>query len=181
MTRVLNPAVLAVLAFLFLDGAPADGFRARALACVYGPGVPTMVAVLLRLRGRVDSVFMPDARQRLVPLVLAIASSTAGVWHLGQIDGPAYLRLLLLAYAAVALLAAGSTCWWPFSLHTAGVIVPIGAGVMTVSALYIATVPVALLIGWARLRCRGHTIGQVVVGFLVGLVSLIAAGGLNNL
>ena len=177
VTRVLNPAVLGVLAILFLDGVPRDGLRARLWTCLYGPGCPTAVAILFRVLGRVDSVFMPDARLRILPLLAACVSSIVGVWHLGEMDGPLYLRMLLVAYAVVALLAAGSTYWWPFSLHVAGVVIPVGVGVVGISLWFIWMLPVCVVVGWARLRRREHTLAQVVVGGMVGAVALLLAVG----
>ncbi|NYI03528.1 hypothetical protein [Allostreptomyces psammosilenae] len=81
----------------------------------------------------------------------------------------------------VGLLAVGAiTARWKISLHTS-----IAAGAATVLVLLFGvaawwTAPPVLLVGWARLRLRAHSLGQVVAGALLGggvAVGIVGMGG----
>lgn len=176
ITVVLNPAVVAVLAFLFLTGLPAEGaWRWIAWAVVLGPGIPSVYAVVIYTLGKAPSVFLPDARQRVVPLVLAAVSCFVATWQLVDLSAPAFAVLLMTTYGCIALASALVSRWWGISLHAAGVCGPWVVGCLAVGYGYVWAFPVPIVIGWARIRDRGHSLDQVIVGTLVGGASAVTA------
>jgi hypothetical protein len=174
ITILLNPAVAAVLAFLFLQGYPEpDHVRWSIWAILLGPGAPALYAVVVRLSGRAASVFLPDTRKRVLPLGLAVCSCCVGVWVLAAQSAPDYAVLLMAAYALVAFVTMIVSGWWGISLHTAGVTLPWCLGVMTVGTAYIYVLPVVVAVGWARIKLREHSTAQVAAGGLLGMVAAL--------
>ena len=166
--------MIAVLAFLFLAGRPpAEAGRWLAWAALLGPGVPSLYAFVAFASGRTTSVFIPDRRQRVVPLLLAFVSSTVGTWVLLQLAAPDYAVQLMAAYACAAVIAALVSCWWAISLHVAGLIIPWGVGVVAVDGWYLVLLPIPFVVGWARVREGEHTSAQVVAGGLAGAGSVL--------
>lgn len=170
----MNPAVVAVLAFLFLSGAPEpDHLRWSVWAILLGPGIPALYAIGARLSGRASSVFLPVARNRVLPLGLAVFSCCVGVWVLAARSAPDYAVQLMAAYALVALVTMIVSGWWGISLHAAGVTLPWCIGVVTVGTAYIYGVPVVIAVGWARVILREHSAAQVAAGGLLGLAAAL--------
>ena len=142
-----------------------------AWAALWGPAFPTAYAVVTFLRGKTPTVFIPDGRQRIPPLLLAAVSNLIGVWHLGEMDAPVYLSLLLTAYAFVALLAAVVSPWSLVSLHAAGIVVPWWVGVEMIGPGFVWWVFVPVVVGWCRIRRGDHSVAQVVAGAAIGFVA----------
>ncbi|HAA78399.1 TPA: hypothetical protein DCE37_25145 [Candidatus Latescibacteria bacterium] len=178
MTRILNPAVVAVLALVTLDrmtGSPSAGVLL--LAVVLGPGVPTSWAIVLRLTGRSPSVFLPDGGQRVLPLIFAVVSNGFAVWILPGMGASDAVVALMATYGIVSLVAALISPRWMLSLHVAGIVMPVAIGLRTFGTGTSWFLPLIPLVGWSRLRCGEHTVGQVIVGALTGLVA--AAGAIS--
>ena len=170
VTRILNPAVLAILTFGWLGYHDVSTWPDAVWAMIWGPGMPTAYAVGAVLLGRSDTVFL-RRRQRVVPLGVAALACTVGVWHVG---GQADLVLLLRAYGMFALFSAGVSWWWSISLHAAGAAIPFTYLVGTGQGLGVG-VAVAILVGWARLHRKEHSLGQVVAGFCGGVAAYAAS------
>jgi hypothetical protein len=176
ITTALNPAVVAVLAFLFLDGYPEVGsWGWIVLATLLGPVVPSGYAVYVYVKGQATSVFLPDPRDRVIPLCLAAGSCCFGAWMLTRLSGPTYAVVLMSAYGLIAFVAAILSRRWGISLHAAGICAPWFVGMTFIGVGYVWAFPAPLVIGWARVRARGHTLNQVLAGAVVGGVSVLIA------
>jgi membrane-associated phospholipid phosphatase len=174
ITVILNPAVVAVLAFLFLSGLQTEGsWRWIVWAVILGPGIPSLYAVTIYMVGKASSVFLPDARQRVVPLLLAAVSCCFGAWQLTRLESPPYAVHLMSAYGLMALVSGIVSRRWGISLHAAGVCGPWVVGLVTVGSGYVWALPLPVAIGWARVRSRGHTLVQVLVGAILGCASAL--------
>lgn len=175
VTRIVNPAVVAVAALAFLRGAPDPGdARALVLAILLGPGLPTLHAVVLYRTGRQPTPFIPDGRDRIPPLMLAVLSCAACVWLLAGTAASPHLVALTAASGVTAAVSAALALRWTVSLHAAGIACPMVVGMAGVTAWYAAGIPVLALVGWARIRAGDHTVAQVVTGSLVGAGSGLA-------
>ncbi|MEE2752894.1 MAG: hypothetical protein VX910_02845 [Candidatus Latescibacterota bacterium] len=176
ITIALNPAVVSVLAFLFLDGYPEAGsWKWIVLATILGPGVPSGYAIYLYVKGEATSVFLPDPRDRMIPLFLAAGSCCVGVWMLTSFSGPTYAVVLMSAYILIAFVSAILSRRWRISLHTAGICAPWFVGMTFIGVEYVWAFPAPLVIGWSRVRVRGHTLNQVLAGAAIGGVSVLVA------
>ena len=174
ITIALNPAVASVLAFLFLGGYPESGsWGWIALATVLGPGVPSGYALYMYAKGQATSVFLPDPRDRVIPLFLATGSCCVGVWVLTSLSGPTYAVVLMSAYGLIAFVSAIVSRRWGISLHVAGICAPWFVGMTSIGVGYVWAFPAPIVIGWARVRARGHTLNQVLAGAVVGGVSVL--------
>jgi hypothetical protein len=127
------------------------------------------MAVLCRLlgRGRVSDLDLTRREERPIPLLASLGGASLAAGMLSLINAPETLRGLAMAHACVVGAVLLINRYWKVSLHTAG-----ATGVtIIVGALSgwggIVTVP-ALLVGWARIRLRRHSVAQVVAGGLVG-------------
>ncbi|KOV58783.1 hypothetical protein ADK64_35565 [Streptomyces sp. MMG1121] len=108
-------------------------------------------------------------RQRLATGLIALV---ALVVNLGLATGFHAPRRLVdfLAFSAGGIAVASlATAVWRISLHTAVVASLLGAAGAQCGLSVLAGLPVAVVMGWARVRVRAHTPVQVILGCSAGL------------
>ncbi|MFI9311599.1 hypothetical protein [Streptomyces triculaminicus] len=108
-------------------------------------------------------------QQRLATGMIALV---ALVVNLGLATGFHAPRRLVdfLAFSAGGIVVASLvTAVWRISLHTAVVASLLGAAGAQCGLSVLAGLPVAVVMGWARVRVRAHTPVQVVLGCSAGL------------
>jgi hypothetical protein len=172
LTEAFAPAVL-VSVLLVLLGVHAEPGLARGLAlgaaaALFESVLPYLYVLRGVRTGRITDHHVGDRRQRLVPLLVGMASVLAG------------LVVLLLAHAHRELLAAVGAGgiglvvaalvnhWWKMSIHTA-----VTAGSVVILCLVygwilIVTAPLVAAVGWSRVALKDHTAAQVAIGAVVG-------------
>lgn len=172
ISTVAHPLVL--LAVLF-GTAAAMRFSSRgAAAIIVAFAAIALLPAVLFLRGRVRSghwkdtdASRPTERKELLRASLLIAGAT-GLLLL------ATPRLRTLAYGAVAsmiifALAAFANRWLRVSLHMAfATFVAIGLSAFVRPEAAVALVLLPLVVAWARLKLRRHTVTEIVLGAILG-------------
>ncbi|GAA5187042.1 hypothetical protein GCM10023322_34500 [Rugosimonospora acidiphila] len=177
MTEVLSPVPLVAAMELLLGWL---GGSTHAAGLLFG-GVTILITIAPPYafvlhgvrRGRFTDRHLGDRRQRLIPLLMAMAATGIGIFILVRLGAP---RLVLAGAGTVGLgllVGAAINHFWKMSGHTAA-----AAAVLVICAEVghgwsLLAVPVIALIGWSRVRLGDHTVAQVVVGAAVG--ALIAA------
>ena len=160
--------------------------KAAVDAWLWGAGLVLMAvaAPLLYLRwlvrtGRVSDLDVRRRHQRLRPMAFTLAAGMAALCALEWGGAPLFLCLVAsLLWLLMAGLMAVSVRW-KISVHGAMA----GAGV---AVLWACSQPAwawaaLLLVGWARVRLRCHTVAQVAAGTLWGValftMGLVLYGG----
>ena len=171
---VLVPLVIAVVAICSSSSVPAAAawWLLTVVICVVLPYTALLIFVA---RGAVLDRHVVVRRQRLKPLLVATAFLVAGLVLLGRLGAPRPLLALVLSMLAGLAVMLALSVWYKASFHVA---VPAGAGVVLGYLLgpwsLAVTVPVLVALVWARLRAGRHSVGQVVVGLVVGVATAAA-------
>jgi membrane-associated phospholipid phosphatase len=172
VTEVLSPVPLVSALELLLGWTGEHGREAGllfGLAAVLIIIVPPYTFVLYGVyRGRFTDHHLGDRRQRLVPILLGMATSVVGIVVLALAGAP---RLLVAGAATIGIgLLAGAVVspFWKMSGHTTAT-----AGVLVICAEVghgwpLLAAPLVVVVGWARVRLKDHTVGQVLAGAAVG-------------
>lgn len=115
--------------------------------------------------------------RRMVPYIISIISYFTCYYLLAYFHIPHFINLILVAALAIQVTCAIINVWWNISTHSAGIGGVTGALVVfsVVFGFYLLwwlslTLIIAGLVGSSRLILRRHTLAQVVVGYLLGLV-----------
>ncbi|UYZ62069.1 hypothetical protein [Hymenobacter weizhouensis] len=148
--------------------------------------LPTLGTAVLYYLGLVDSLELPERRQRAWPLLLAAIGFGAAAVLLhrpGRFD--ALLPQMMLGMTGAVVLTFLITLRWKISAHSVGV----GGAVALLALLYLGgvapghaagwlagTALVAAAVGWARLALHAHTPAQVWTGLALG-AGLVAGFG----
>jgi hypothetical protein len=174
ISRVATPTLL--LAVLYpVVGALAAGWAGvwwSLVGMVFTVGIPAGIVDVGVRRGRYTDHHLSRREQRAVPLSLSALSVLVGLAVLALAGAPRAIVALQVAVLVTVLVVTALTLVWKVSLHVAvlGAAACVltllgGSGGGSLWALSWLAVPV---VGWARLRLRAHTLGQIVVGCVVG-------------
>jgi hypothetical protein len=175
VTEVLAPPCIgaALLVMLGWRYGGVSGLGDGALAALFVTGLPYAVVIIGVLRGRWHDRMLTTRRQRIVPILSNITFAVLGlVVSLARGAPPALAAFIIAAIGTQALLFVINLAW-KISFH---------AGVATGIALIVAMelgwwvlpvlAPVVVVICWARVALREHTLAQVIVGAPVGGLAL---------
>lgn len=148
--------------------------------------LPALLVAGLQQLGLINSVELPERRQRPLPLLITALAFGAAALRLGQIYHAGNLAALLFGMALAALLTLFITLFWKISAH--GVGMGGAVGLFTVFVLnerlpltvawawWLLVLLLAAAVAWARLRLAAHTPAQVLAGLALGTgVSLAVA------
>jgi len=115
--------------------------------------------------------------RRMVPYIISIVSYFACYYLMDYFHIPHFISSILVCALVIQIICAIINVWWKISTHSAGIGAVTGAVIVFsfVFGFYLLwwlsfVLIVAGLVGTSRLILRQHTLAQVVVGYLVGLV-----------
>lgn len=130
---------------------------------------PIALVLYLLARDRIDVHRSDEERPPVFFLPPVVAYGFAAIVF--GMSGCTTLYLLSTAYLLITFVVLIVTLFWRISIHMAGLMAPITALIlvfgMQYSPLYLLAVPLA----WARTELRAHTLPQVVLGAVVGVVT----------
>jgi membrane-associated phospholipid phosphatase len=176
LSDFFNPLVNAMAAFLSLiiaDRNPAGASKATLciVALFFCAALPLYALLTLKRAGRIGNVNIDDRRQRTVPFLLGAASYGVGFFVLRTFHAPLVVQGLMFAYAVNTLGTVVITKFWKISAHAMGVAGPLAALFVQFGAWTLPLFLLLPLVSWSRVFMKKHTVGQVVVGSIVGFVA----------
>lgn len=119
--------------------------------------------------------------KRIVPYAMTIASYITCLLLMYRMGIPRFMSGILVSSLLAIVICALVNIWWKISVHMAAIGQFIG-GMVSFSLLFYydgvgwfcLAIIVAGLLGTSRIILRQHSLSEVIVGFLVGLVCGIA-------
>jgi len=173
-TEVFAPAVV-VVAISFLVGLHAgDSLGAGllwGLITALFAGVLPFGAILIGVRrGRLTDHHVGVREQRRVPLLIALGSVLVGLAVLALAGAPREMLALVASMFASLVVTMAITHWWKVSAHAA---VASGAAIiatLTLGLAWLTSFVAVAIVCWSRVELRDHTVRQVLVGTVLGVV-----------
>jgi membrane-associated phospholipid phosphatase len=165
----VSTVVFTILVLAFQHGAIPHRLLIWLIA-VLCSGLLQMLHVLrLRHERKVTAYDVPERLQRTGPYLLSVGISFAGLAALLYLEAAFAIWSLMWCYTINTLLLAGINRYWKISAHLMGLTGPATA-LLPLFGVWagIVVLPFALLLGWARVRLRAHTLAQVVLGAVAG-------------
>ncbi|MFV9504611.1 MAG: phosphatase PAP2 family protein [Oscillochloridaceae bacterium umkhey_bin13] len=168
ISQVLHPIILGVVSLLIvglLGVEPRLEGLLWALLSATLQIVPPTIYFVIRLRqGAYSDDDVSDRSQRSELYLIGIANLLLGLGILTLLGAPDAIRATVAAAVLMSLIAFVINLSWKISVHASSM-----GTTATLAALY--SQPLGLMLwlcvlalGWARVRTRNHTIGQVVAG-----------------
>ena len=151
--------------------------------------MPTLTIVLFRKINGFSPEDLGERKRRFMPFLLTITSYVFCLVMMHRLNIPWYMTGIILAALIMMVICIVVNLKWKLSEHMAGVGAIVG-GLVSFSALFgynpvwwlCLFILIAGVLGTARIILQHHTLGEVLVGFAVGLIcSLLVLHPLSNI
>ncbi|NJM08320.1 hypothetical protein HC891_22285 [Candidatus Gracilibacteria bacterium] len=174
VSAVFHPLIMPVLGFVLLISFDASLSLAQrwlllATAIFFSVLLLLLLFLWLQRRGAIDSLDIPERRQRLLPMIAGTVCYGLGFVALRWLEAPPLVQGLMFCYATNTLLVALITYWWKVSVHTTATAGPLTALWFQFGAPVLPLLLLVPIVGAARVILQRHTVAQVVVGALIGI------------
>ena len=151
--------------------------------------MPTLTIFLFRKINGFSPEDLGERKRRFMPFLLTITSYVFCLVMMHRLNIPWYMTGIILAALIMMVICIVVNLKWKLSEHMAGVGAFVG-GLVSFSALFgynpvwwlCLFILIAGVLGTARIILQHHTLGEVLVGFAVGLIcSLLVLHPLSNI
>lgn len=151
--------------------------------------MPTLTIFLFRKINGFSPEDLGERKRRFMPFLLTITSYVFCLVMMHRLNIPWYMKGIILAALIMMVICIVVNLKWKLSEHMAGVGAIVG-GLVSFSALFgynpvwwlCLFILIAGVLGTARIILQHHTLGEVLVGFAVGLIcSLLVLHPLSNI
>ena len=151
--------------------------------------MPTLTIFLFRKINGFTPEDLGERKRRFMPFLLTITSYVFCLVMMHRLNIPWYMTGIILAALIMMVICIVVNLKWKLSEHMAGVGAIVG-GLVSFSALFgynpvwwlCLFILIAGVLGTARIILQHHTLGEVLVGFAVGLIcSLLVLHPLSNI
>ena len=151
--------------------------------------MPTLTIFLFRKINGFSPEDLGERKRRFMPFLLTITSYVFCLVMMPRLNIPWYMTGIILAALIMMVICIVVNLKWKLSEHMAGVGAIVG-GLVSFSALFgynpvwwlCLFILIAGVLGTARIILQHHTLGEVLVGFAVGLIcSLLVLHPLSNI
>jgi hypothetical protein len=137
--------------------------------------IPVIYIVVMLKRGTITDLHMKNRHERHIPNIIAVGGGLIAWAILRAFDAPITIQRLALLDAVLLGILGIINVWWQISAHSAVIVGAVTVcGVVFGPQVALSTSPLALIVPWARLHLKRHTIRQVIAGAALGaLLSLL--------
>ena len=151
--------------------------------------MPTLTIFLFRKINGFSPEDLGERKRRFMPFLLTITSYVFCLVMMHRLNIPWYMTGIILAALIMMVICIVVNLKWKLSEHMASVGAIVG-GLVSFSALFgynpvwwlCLFILIAGVLGTARIILQHHTLGEVLVGFAVGLIcSLLVLHPLSNI
>ena len=141
---------------------------------------PSLLIHLYRLCQGWTSHELGRKERRLVPYIISIVCYFACFFWMEYRNTPRVISIIVVVALTIQMVCALINIWWKISTHTAA-IGGVAGGLVSYSIAFsfnplwwlCLVLVLAGAVGTARMILRQHTLSQVVMGFLIGIVCAI--------
>jgi len=130
----------------------------------------TAYIFFLKNQGLVDSADIKIREQQMNPFLMGAASYFIDFLLLKRLVASSLIQGLMFCYTTNTLLIALITNWWKVSVHTTAISGPLVALAYQFGSVVFPFFGLIPLVGASRLIFKRHTLAQVIVGVVIGVL-----------
>ena len=169
VTLLMNAPLLAVATFvyIYLTDASRPSPEVLVTAVLFSGVLPVSIIFYQRRSSMVTEMMVNERDERTKPFLGAISSYALGTFALVYLEAPVSMVYLMACYLVNSFFMMMITLRYKISIHASGVA---GPAIFLVHQYGVRLWPLTLamvVVGWARLELKMHTLGQVAWGVLV--------------
>ncbi len=138
------------------------------IALIFGFILPISVFVYLRKKGKIVNDDATKKGERTLPYAIGLGLAINALILSLIFQLHSLIIALWVAYIFIQTVMLIVNLYWKISAHLIGIGIPFATlfFLFQSDALFLFVIP--LLVGWARLTLKVHTLTQVIAGFLLG-------------
>ncbi len=174
---LVPPAVAAVVFGILVLAYEHGGVFHQAVVWVVSAacagGVQMVYVLHLRKMREVTAYDVPERLQRTKPYMISASISLAGLMLLLFQNASVFVWGLMWCYLINTLILNAINLRWKISAHVMGLTGPLVFLFPLFGWKLLWTLPLIVLLAWARVTLRAHTIAQVVAGGVAGIALTI--------
>lgn len=177
ISQILHPVPLGIVS-IFIVGVLGSDNRIQglwwALVCTLIHVVPPTIFFNIRLhQGAYSDDDISIRSQRNELYLFGMLNVTIGTLILWLLNAPSPLLAMLVSVAVMNLISFFINLFWKISIHSASI-----GSCATLASIYLPALGgicwvAAVVLGWARLRTRNHTLMQVIAGISLAVVCVL--------
>ena len=168
----VDSSVLSLPVFLAIGwlNFQAVGLAWAAMTLIIVTGIPLAYILIGKRTGWVSDFEISQRSERPRFILVSLSSDVLAILLLSVFNGPHLLRLMVFVYLCLGITMMTISSFWKISLHMAGV------GGFSTALVFIFGVPAVIaflslpLVAWARYKRKKHTLPQLAVGAIAGIV-----------
>jgi membrane-associated phospholipid phosphatase len=174
-TVFVPPSFTIIIYTLFafqLESEPSKQAATILIALVFGFISPIALFLILRKKGKLADQDASIKEERTIPFLIAIVFYLIGLMLMIKYQLNIISIAFWFCYISNTVITIFINKVWKISAHAMGAAGPFSAMVFTFGWIGILLLPIVILVGWARIELKCHTLCQVVVGVLLAFVSV---------
>ncbi len=167
---VIAAAVFGLLVAAYEHGSLLHQIVVWIVATTCSGGLQIVYVLYLRRMDHVTAYDVPERTQRTKPYLLSAGISLGGLLFLLFLNASVFVWGLMWCFTFNTLILNAINLRWKISAHMMGFTGPLLFLWPLFGWQLLWLLPVALLLGWARITLRAHDLPQVLAGAAAGVV-----------
>ncbi|MFZ1730343.1 MAG: hypothetical protein WBQ23_16675 [Bacteroidota bacterium] len=161
--------VFALLVLAFEHGGILHQVVVWVVAVACAGGLQMAYVMYLRKMEEVSAYDVPERLQRTKPYLISAGFSLGGLMFLLFLNASVFVWGLMWCFLINTLILNAINLRWKISAHLMGLTGPLVFLFPVFGWKLLWTLPLIVLLGWARVALRSHTVAQVVAGAIAGV------------
>jgi len=173
ITKIFNPAITSLATIAVAVWVQEIATAQKMLWLILGLFVATVPMAVLYLqykRGQLSSLWSPSALERrdsyIAWVVTALSFSLLAFW----LAAPRLILALGLVFLVLGVVNLLATASLKISVHSELITTFVMTAILTVSVSLIYLAVLILLVAWARLRLKAHSVSEVSFGTMLAIL-----------
>jgi membrane-associated phospholipid phosphatase len=174
-TVFVPPSFTIIIYTLFayqLESEPSKKAATILITLLFGFIAPIIFFLILRKKGKLADQDASIKEERTIPFLIAIVFYLMGLMLLIKYQLNIISIAFWFCYISNTVITIFINKFWKISAHAMGVAGPFSAVVFAFGWIGILLLPIVILVGWARIELKCHTLSQVVAGVLLAFISV---------
>lgn len=139
---------------------------------IFGFIAPIVLFLVLRKKGKLVDQDASIKEERTFPFLIAIGFYLIGLFFMLKYDVNIISIAFWFCYISNTIITIIINKFWKISAHAMGAAGPFAAVVFAFGWIGLFMLPIVILVGWARIELKCHTVSQVFAGILLAFISV---------
>jgi len=174
LSRIFDGSLISIPIFIIICLAviknPLSALGWAFLCILFGTLIPYLYIFSLFKKNAIDDMHVPNKENRIKPLIVTIICYILGYFVLYILKAHIFLRSIFVASIIITVILTAITYFWKISFHTSWVTFITITYYILFGKWMLTLLFLTILVGWARVKIKRHTILQVTLGAAISAI-----------